>query len=53
MVIYAETSFLFSYYGRFDILHVAAAKMIGATHCLSFDSNQKRLAEKEGLNVPL
>ena len=37
----------------FDILHVAAAKMIGATHFLSFDSNQKRLAEKEGLNVPL
>lgn len=37
----------------FDILHVAAAKIIGATHFLSFDLNQKRLAEKEGLIVPL
>jgi predicted nucleic acid-binding protein len=37
----------------FDILHVAAAKIIGATHFLTFDTNQKRLAENEGLTVPL
>ena len=37
----------------FDILHVAAAKIIGATHFLTFDANQKRLAEKEGLIVPI
>jgi predicted nucleic acid-binding protein len=37
----------------FEILHVAAAKIIGATHFLTFDANQKRLAENEGLIVPL
>ncbi len=37
----------------FDILHVAAAKLAGATHFLTFDGNQKKLAEKEGLVVPL
>lgn len=37
----------------FDILHVAAAKIIGATHFLTFDANQKKLAENEGLLVPL
>ena len=37
----------------FDILHVAAAKVTGATHFLTFDGNQKKLAEKEGLIVPL
>lgn len=37
----------------FDILHVASAKMAGATHFLTFDANQKKLAEKEGLIVPL
>ena len=37
----------------FDILHVAAAKVTGATHFLTFDANQKKLAEKEGLVVPL
>ena len=37
----------------FDILHVAAARIIGATHFLTFDTNQKRLAENEGLVVPL
>jgi len=36
----------------FDILHIAAAKVIGATHFLTFDANQKRLAEKEGLIIP-
>ncbi len=37
----------------FDILHVAAAKLIGASHFLTFDANQKKLAVKEGLIVPL
>lgn len=37
----------------FDILHVAAAKIIGATHFLTFDTNQKRLAENEGFIVPI
>jgi predicted nucleic acid-binding protein len=37
----------------FDILHVAAAKLIGATYFLTFDVNQKSLAAKEGLVVPL
>lgn len=37
----------------FDILHVAAAKLIGATHFLTFDVNQKSLATKEGLVAPL
>ncbi len=37
----------------FDILHVAAAKMIGATHFLTFDVNQRKLAENEGLVVPI
>ena len=37
----------------FDILHVAAAKVVGATHFLTFDGNQKKLAAKVGLVVPL
>lgn len=37
----------------FDILHVAAANVIGASHFLTFDTNQKKLAENEGLVVPL
>ncbi len=37
----------------FDILHVAAAKILGATHFLTFDANQKKLAENEGLIAPL
>jgi len=37
----------------FDILHVAAAKIIGATHFLTFDANQRKLAENEGLVVPI
>ncbi|MEO5714544.1 MAG: type II toxin-antitoxin system VapC family toxin [Luteolibacter sp.] len=36
----------------FDILHVAAAKILDATHFLTFDANQKKLAENEGLVVP-
>ena len=37
----------------FDILHVAAAKKIGATDFLTFDQNQRKLARAVGLNVPL
>jgi predicted nucleic acid-binding protein len=37
----------------FDILHVAGALKMKATHFLSFDTNQKKLAEAEGLRVPL
>lgn len=37
----------------FDILHVAAANIFGASHFLTFDRNQKKLAEAEGLTVPL
>lgn len=36
-----------------DILHVATAMEIGARGFLTFDANQKRLAEAEGLVVPL
>lgn len=37
----------------FDILHVASALKMPATHFLTFDGNQKKLAQAEGLNVPL
>jgi len=37
----------------FDILHVACALRIKATHFLTFDTNQKRLAQAEGLKVQL
>ncbi|TLD72630.1 type II toxin-antitoxin system VapC family toxin [Phragmitibacter flavus] len=37
----------------FDILHVAGALKLKATHFLTFDHNQKKLAEAEGLIVPL
>jgi predicted nucleic acid-binding protein len=37
----------------FDILHVAAARIMGATDFLTFDANQKRLATAAGLHVPL
>jgi predicted nucleic acid-binding protein len=37
----------------FDILHVASALKMQATHFLTFDGNQKKLAEAEGLKVPL
>lgn len=36
----------------FDILHVASALTMTATHFLTFDENQKKLAEAEGLTVP-
>jgi hypothetical protein len=35
----------------FDILHVAAARIIGATHFLTFDVNQKHLAKAVGLKL--
>jgi len=37
----------------FDVLHVAAALVLGAKKFLTFDGNQKKLAEAEGLVVPL
>ena len=37
----------------FDVLHVAAALVIGAGEFLTFDGNQKKLAEAEGLAVPV
>ena len=40
-------------YRGFDILHVASALKMNATHFLTFDGNQKKLAEAEGLVVPL
>jgi predicted nucleic acid-binding protein len=36
-----------------DILHVATALHLGATEFLTFDTNQKKLAEAEGLQVPV
>ena len=37
----------------FDILHVATALHLGVTEFLTFDANQKKLAEAEGLVVPV
>lgn len=37
----------------FDILHVASALFMKANRFLTFDENQKKLAEAEGLMVPL
>jgi len=37
----------------FDILHVATALHLGAIEFLTFDAQQKKLAEAEGLKVPL
>jgi predicted nucleic acid-binding protein len=36
-----------------DLLHVATALQLGATEFLTFDANQRHLAEAEGLIVPL
>jgi predicted nucleic acid-binding protein len=36
-----------------DILHLATAKHLGLKHFLTFDGNQKKLAEAEGLVVPV
>jgi predicted nucleic acid-binding protein len=40
-------------YRGFDILHVASALKMNASHFLTFDANQKKLAEAEGLVVPV
>jgi predicted nucleic acid-binding protein len=40
-------------YRAFDILHVATALHLGARDFLTFDERQHRLAEAEGLTVPL
>jgi len=37
----------------FDILHVATALIVKAQQLLTFDVNQKKLAEAEGLIVPV
>ena len=37
----------------FDVLHVATALHLGVTEFLTFDGNQKKLAEAEGLVVPV
>lgn len=37
----------------FDILHIATALHLGAAEFLTFDGNQKILAEAEGLVVPV
>jgi predicted nucleic acid-binding protein len=37
----------------FDILHVATALVLKARQFLTFDGNQKKLAEAEGLVVPV
>jgi predicted nucleic acid-binding protein len=36
-----------------DIIHVATALHLGVTEFLTFDGNQKKLAEAEGLLVPV
>lgn len=36
-----------------DILHVATALHLGASEFLTFDANQRKLAEAEGLVVPV
>jgi predicted nucleic acid-binding protein len=36
-----------------DILHVATAIHLGADQFLTFDANQQRLAEAEGMTVPV
>ena len=37
----------------FDVLHVAAALVVKARQFLTFDGNQRKLAEAEGLVVPV
>lgn len=36
-----------------DIIHLATAKHLGLKHFLTFDANQRQLAEAEGLVVPV
>ena len=40
-------------YRGFDLLHVATALHLGAAEFLTFDAKQKKLAEAEGLAVPV
>jgi hypothetical protein len=40
-------------YRGFEVLHVATALHLGVTEFLTFDGNQKKLAEAEGLLVPV
>ena len=40
-------------YRAMDILHVATALELGVREFLTFDANQKKLAEAEGLVVPV
>ena len=40
-------------YRGFDLLHVATALHLGAAEFLTFDAKQKKLAEAEGLVVPV
>jgi predicted nucleic acid-binding protein len=47
--LYTETSG----HRAMDILHVATAIELGAKIFLTFDGNQKKLAEAEGLTVPV
>lgn len=49
----SSTYTLSGWHRAFDILHVAAALIVNARQFLTFDGNQKRLAEAEGLVVPL
>lgn len=37
----------------FDILHIATALHLGAAEFLTFDGNQRKLAEAKGLLVPV
>ena len=37
----------------FDILHVAATLQLKGERLLTFDGNQKKLADAEGLGVPM
>lgn len=36
-----------------DIIHISTAKHLALKYFLTFDANQKKLAEAEGLGVPL
>lgn len=36
-----------------DLLHIAAARILGCTNFLTFDKLQRRVAELEGFTVPL
>lgn len=37
----------------FDVLHIATALHLGVSEFLTFDANQKKLAEAEGMAVPV